>query len=334
MTGSLAIDLKNVAKTYSGGVQALRGVDMQVRRGEIFGLLGPNGAGKSTLVKILMTVISPTRAEGTVLGGPIGRKESLRAVGYLPEHHRFPDYLTGRQLLHYYASLSGVDRASRRARAEDLLDLVGMRDWGDTRVKGYSKGMRQRIGIAQALMNDPALVVLDEPTDGVDPVGRRDIREMLAVLKSRGKTVLLNSHLLSELEMVCDRVSILVQGRVSRQGTIDELTRDQRAISVEIADRTDASAVLVSCTPGADGRSEFTLGNGSWVRISGNTAKFAGDDPATVMPLVDALRAKGETIYAIRRWRPSLEDLFLQAVTDPGSGRVLKPGAAIGEGRP
>jgi ABC-2 type transport system ATP-binding protein len=304
---------------------------MKVHRGEIFGLLGPNGAGKSTLVKILMTVIRASRADGTVLGNPVGNKETLRKVGYLPEHHRFPDYLTGRQLLDFYASLAGVPRADRKARAEDLLDLVGMKDWGHTRVKGYSKGMRQRIGIAQSLMNDPDLVVLDEPTDGVDPVGRRDIREMLSVLKSRGKTVLLNSHLLSELEMVCDRVSILVQGQVSRQGTIDELTRDQRYVALEVPESPDAEESLVRCTAGSNGRREFTLDNGLWVRIAGNTLRIAGDDTNQLMPIVDALRRDHRTIQSIRPFRPSLEDLFMQAVTDPTSGKALKPGAARGE---
>ena len=210
-----AVDLSDVAKTYKGRIQALRGVSMKVAMGEIFGLLGPNGAGKSTLVKILMTVISPSRAHGTVLGQPVGHKGTLARVGYLPEHHRFPDYLSGGQVLEFYAGLCGVGRADRKKRRGELLELVGMTRWGDTRVKSYSKGMRQRIGIAQALMNDPDLVVLDEPTDGVDPVGRRDIRNILLEVKRRGKAVFLNSHLLSELEMVCDRVAILVQGVVA-----------------------------------------------------------------------------------------------------------------------
>src|SRR5436190_3963271 len=202
----LALDLTHVSKTYKGRVRALQGIAMQVRRGEVFGLLGPNGAGKSTLVKIMMTVIRPTQARGTMLGRPIGHKPTLGRVGYLPEHHRFPEYLTGAQVLDFYGALAKVPRKERRQRSAKLLDMVGMTAWGTKRVRGYSKGMRQRVGIAQALMNDPDLVVLDEPTDGVDPVGRRDIRAICSQLRDEGRTVFINSHLLSELEMVCDRV--------------------------------------------------------------------------------------------------------------------------------
>ena len=223
----LAIDVRGVTKVYKGkggGVHALRGVDMQIGKGEVFGLLGPNGAGKSTLIKVLMTVIRRSAGEGSVLGRPIGDKPTLGRIGYLPEHHAFPGYLTGQQLLEFYAALNKVPRSVRKQRVGELLELVGMSDWAGAKVKGYSKGMRQRVGIAQALMNEPEIVLLDEPTDGVDPVGRRDIRRMVEQLKEQGRTVFLNSHLLSELEMVCDRVAILVQGEVRTQGDITELT--------------------------------------------------------------------------------------------------------------
>src|SRR3954462_5033356 len=164
MTDELAINLKNVAKIYRGRVHALQGVEMHVRRGEIFGLLGPNGAGKSTLVKIMMTVIRPTRAVGTVLGRPVGDKATLEKVGYLPENHRFPRYLTGRQTLEFFGALAKVDRPTARKRAGELLSTVGMSDWGDKKVSSDSKGMMQRDGLAQPLMSDPDLVVLDEPT--------------------------------------------------------------------------------------------------------------------------------------------------------------------------
>src|SRR3954470_7311203 len=198
----LAIDLRDVAKVYKGKVHALQGIDMRVRRGEVFGLLGPNGAGKSTLVKIMMTVIRPTRADGTILGHPVGHKPTLRQVGYLPEQHRFPKYLTGRQTLEFFGALAKVDRPTARKRAGELLATVGMSDWADKKIATYSKGMMQRIGIGQALMSNPDLVVLDEPTDGVDPVGRRDIRDVLGRLREQGKTVFVNSHLLQELEMI------------------------------------------------------------------------------------------------------------------------------------
>src|SRR5271170_3411246 len=222
-----AIDLHGVNKRYrgrGGGVQALSDLTLQVNRGAVFGLLGPNGAGKSTLVKIMMTIVRPTSAAGTVLGKPVGDKTTLGRIGYLPEHHRFPRYLTGRQTLEFFAALSKVDRPTRKERTAELLEIVGMSAWADKKVSTYSKGMMQRIGLAQALIADPDLVVLDEPTDGVDPVGRRDIRGVLGRLREEGKTVFINSHLLSELEMLCDRVAILVRGKVAKQGTVDELT--------------------------------------------------------------------------------------------------------------
>src|SRR5688572_27201124 len=228
------IDLRNVAKVYKGRIHALQGIDMRVRKGEIFGLLGPNGAGKSTLVKIMMTVVRPTRAEGTLLGNPVGHKPTLARVGYLPENHRFPRYLTGRQVVEFFGALAKVDRPTRKRRAAELLETVGMTDAADRKVATYSKGMAQRIGLAQSLVNDPDLVLLDEPTDGVDPGGRRDIRDVLARLREQGKTVFVNSHLLSELEMICDRVAILVKGFVARQGGLDELTVAKQRYEIEI----------------------------------------------------------------------------------------------------
>ncbi|HWE95388.1 MAG TPA: ATP-binding cassette domain-containing protein [Tepidisphaeraceae bacterium] len=230
-----AIDLKHVAKIYRGNIHALQGIGMHVRRGEVFGLLGPNGAGKSTLVKIMMTVVRPTRAEGTILGNPVGDKSTLARVGYLPENHRFPRYLTGRQTLEFFGALAKVDRRTAKRRAGELLDTVGMAGWANHKVGTYSKGMMQRIGLAQALMGDPDLVLLDEPTDGVDPVGRKDIRDVMSRLRRQGKTVFLNSHVLTELESICDRVAILVRGQVARQGTIDELTVARQRYEIELA---------------------------------------------------------------------------------------------------
>src|SRR6266513_772050 len=183
----LVIDLRNVTKVYKGRIHALRGIDMRVRRGEVFGLLGPNGAGKSTLVKIMMTVVRPTRARGSILDRPIGHKPTLARVGYLPENHRFPRYLTGRRALEFFAALSGVPRAIRKQRTGELLEIVGMSAWADRKVSTYSKGMMQRIGLANAMAHDPDLIVLDEPTDGVDPVGRKEIRDVLISLRARGK---------------------------------------------------------------------------------------------------------------------------------------------------
>lgn len=357
MTDEWALDLTNVDKVYSGKVHALRGIEMRVRRGEVFGLLGPNGAGKSTLVKILMTVISPTKAEGTMLGHRVGHKATLARVGYLPEHHKFPEYLTGEQVVDFYAALAGVERAARRKRTPELLELVGMKDWAKTKIRGYSKGMRQRVGIAQALANDPDLVVLDEPTDGVDPVGRRDIREMLTRIKDEGKTVFLNSHLLSELEMVCDRVAILVQGKVASQGTIHDLTDKRQMYELEVVksmsgenvaavleggigmklltgesdqaegqtgDQRVVQALALARRVGARGQ----LATGEDVTIDHETIRVSSVDPMRVQPIIDTLRARGFVIKAVRPVRPSLEDLFMEAVKDPTTGKSLAPGAA------
>ena len=174
-----AVDLIDVRKTYAKSIEALRGVNIQVGRGEIFGLLGPNGAGKTTLVKIMMSVVRPTHAFGTILGRPLGHRGKLATTGYLPESPRFPPYLTGFQLLEYYAALARVPRARRKDNAKRLLDRLWLTEWGSARIDKYSKGMLQRLGIAQALMNDPELLVLDEPTDGLDPNQKHEVRQLI-----------------------------------------------------------------------------------------------------------------------------------------------------------
>jgi ABC-2 type transport system ATP-binding protein len=295
---------------------------MQVRRGEIFGLLGPNGAGKSTLVKIMMTVVLPTKAAGTMLGRPIGHKPTLARVGYLPENHRFPLYLTGRQALEFYAALANVDRQARKRRAVELLQTVGMSEWADKKVSSYSKGMMQRVGLAQALMNDPDLVVLDEPTDGVDPVGRREIRDVLLSLRKKGKTIFLNSHLLSELEIVCDRVAILAQGLVSMQGTLDELTAESRRYEIVIEGPPPDWA-------GADGRIRVEAAADRSTKIL-----LRSSEPTEAQPIIDRLRQQQRTIVSIKPVRETLEDLFMRAVTDPETGKTRPLGTARNAGAP
>ena len=311
-TADHAIALDEVVKTYRGKVHALRGISMHVDRGAVFGLLGPNGAGKSTLVKIMLTIIRPTRAVGRVLGQPVGHKPTLARIGFLPEHHRMPMFLTGRQAVDHFGALAGVDRATRRRRIPGLLEQVGMKDAADRKIGGYSKGMMQRIGLAQALINDPELVVLDEPTDGVDPVGRRDIRDLLSRLREEGRTVFINSHILSELEMICDRVAILIGGTVRRQGTIDELTRQSRRYELEI----------VGPPPLWCGEQEDLT-----VTSAGDLTRLVrtGDDAGRVQPLIDRLRESGVTIVSVTPRRESLEDLFVRTV---GDGPEAGTGAA------
>ncbi len=313
----LAIDVQDATKTYRGRVQALRGVSLAVREGEVFGLLGPNGAGKSTLVKILMTVVRPTSVRGTVLGEPVGTQRVLERVGYLPEHHRFPPYLTGRQVIDFFGALSRVPRAVRRPRTDALLALVGMREWADRRVTTYSKGMQQRIGIATALVNDPRLVILDEPTDGVDPVGRREIRDMLLAVRAEGRTVLVNSHLLSEVEMVADRVAIISKGQTVAQGSVEELTAASHRWEVDAVGGPAALALGACALEGRD------RADAPGVR----TYAVPGRDPAAVQPAIDALRAAGASVVRVERARETLEDLFVRSVVDE-QGRS-RPGAAL-----
>jgi len=294
-----AVDLIDVRKTYGKNITALGGVNIQVGRGEIFGLLGPNGAGKSTLVKIMMTVVRPSHALGTILGRPIGHRGKLARIGYLPENHRFPGYLTGYQLLDYYAALAKVPGPTRRQRAKELLDRVWLTQWADTRIDKYSKGMLQRLGIAQALMNDPDMVVLDEPTDGLDPMGRRDVRELLQELKRNGKTIFLNSHLLSELEMVCDRVSILVGGLVARQGTLSQLT--ERTLEYRIAVTGDAEPA----------RSKLAVLGAS---LNNGLVTLPGSDARKLNEAIDLLRGANVLIESVVPKRFSLEDILIEAV--------------------
>ena len=359
-TDALAIDLHHVAKTYRRKIHALRGIAMEVHRGEIFGLLGPNGAGKSTLVKIMMTAVRPTRAEGTVLGRPIGHKPTLAGVGYLPEHYCFGSYLTGRQTLDYFAALAKVDRRTRRRRSMEMLELVGLKNWANARVGTYSKGMQQRLGLAQAMTNDPELIVLDEPTDGLDPVGRREIRAVLQALRDQGKTVFLNSHLLGEVEHLCDRVAILVAGKVVRQGTLDELTSHSYAYEIELqvdaasggpSDglsaavraampcKLEAAPVPPSPPSTSVGGIVFeavriekgTLPSGEAVEFDGRIVRISTAKADVVQPVIDAMRGASLTIRAVRPVRQSLEDFFIATVSNTSSGQIA---SSVGQGGP
>lgn len=358
------VSIRDIHKKYGGlgrRVHALRGVTMDVPRGSIFGLLGPNGAGKSTLVKILITAVKRSGGSGTVLGQPIGKKEALAKVGYLPEHHNLPKHLTGRQVIEFFGAMARMPKADRRRRADELLDLVHMRDWHNKKVGGYSKGMRQRIGIAQALVADPDLVILDEPTDGVDPSGRRDIRLMLQQMRDEGRTVFINSHLLGELEQVCDAVAIMHKGQVVSMGSIEQLTDGMLRYEIEIdaggksegeGELEAAAGTFLRALPEAlvKGKSERPpptaglapptdeglakrvglrgeLATGESVEVHGNRLWIGTTDATTIQPVLDAIRAKGGVIKEVRTHRPSLEDLFMQAVEhddSPGAARRTK----------
>jgi ABC-2 type transport system ATP-binding protein len=271
------LEADHLHKSY-GSTQALKGVSVEVRDGELVGLLGPNGAGKSTLVKIACGLVRPTAGAATIGGRPAGSPEAHRALGYLAELFRFPDWLTADELLGMHQRLAGSDGGARERGS--LLEAVGLADAATRRVGAMSKGMQQRLGIAQAMVGSPRVLLLDEPTSALDPAGRRTVRRLLEDLRDRGVAVLLNSHLLSEVELVCDRVAIIARGEVVAAGTPEQLSRPS-GIEVETANGTRVFE-----------------------------AASREDAPRIVRELV----AGGEEIYGVRVLRSSLEDAYLEAV--------------------
>jgi ABC-2 type transport system ATP-binding protein len=216
------VSTRELEKHY-GPLRALGGVSLDVEPATVFGLLGQNGAGKTTLIKILLGMLAPTSGSAHLLGLPVGSVAARRDVGYLPEDHRLPEYHTGPSLLDVYGGLQGLPRQERRRRAAELLERLGLTGREKLRIRGYSKGMKQRLGLAQALLHRPSVLFLDEPTDGVDPVGRKQIRDLLLAERARGVTIFINSHLLGEVEQLCDRVAILRKGQLAVVGTVAEV---------------------------------------------------------------------------------------------------------------
>ena len=301
-----AISVSEVTKRYASRfgrsvVTALDGVSLSVEPGEIFGLLGPNGAGKTTAVKILLGLTHATSGEASIFGIPVGRPESRQRVGYLPEGHRFPGYLTARATLSVFGRMSGMSAAARRERIPVLLERVRLSEWADVRVKKFSKGMVQRLGLAAALVADPDVLLLDEPTDGVDPVGRREIRDLLQEEARRGRAILLNSHLLSEIEQTCGRVAILRKGRVVREGRIEDLTRQEARYRM-VARPADERLLEAFRATGA-----------AVERVNGHLI-LSVRDVAHVNDLVDRLRAQGGSLEELSPDRSTLEDVFVGLV--------------------
>ena len=306
------IETDTLVKNY-GRIAALRGVSLRVERGAIFGLLGQNGAGKTTLIKILLGITASSAGRARLLDQPAGSTAVRRRVGYLPEDHRFPDYHTGASLLDFYGALLDVPRDVRRQRIPAMLELVGLKGRMHSKVRTYSKGMKQRLGIAQALFHDPEIIFLDEPTDGVDPVGRREIRELMERLKGQGKTIFLNSHLLSEVELVCDRVAILQRGRLVREGTVEELTSQKGLFVIGLA-------------PGQAFPAEEVGRLGYRSAASGELWEVSLADGQSIDPVVDLLRGRGLSLRHLVEKRQTLEDLFLATVEDAEPG-VDRPAA-------
>jgi ABC-2 type transport system ATP-binding protein len=279
----------------------MHGLDLEVQPGEVFGFLGPNGAGKTTTVKILLGLVAPTSGEARLFGLPAGDAEARRRVGYLPENFRFHDWMTGAQLLDFHARLAGVSRDERRERIPRVLDMVGLGGRGNDRVGGYSKGMTQRVGLAQAIIHEPDLVLLDEPTSALDPVGRREVRDLIRSLRSRGMTVFLNSHLLSEVEMVCDRVAIVDGGRVIRSGGLAELLGGLPELRVTV-DRVDEPLLNLMAT------------HGRILDVVDFTVVLGVEELQVAARLSEALVRAGYCLYAMVPSHQSLEDLFVSLV--------------------
>lgn len=323
----LAIDIQDLRKTYRDGwfggkrVEALRGVSLQIPRGQIFGLLGPNGAGKTTLIKALLGIIRSSGGSAKLMGYRGGDRRGRRQVGYLPEGHRIPSHHNGNTALEFFGRLSGMSYRDIRSRREELLDTVGLAGWGKTPIRKYSKGMQQRLGLAQAMLHDPELLILDEPTDGVDPVGRSDMRDLLFQLRDAGKTVFINSHLLQEIELVCEKVGILHQGQLRREATVDDLTTasgeevrfvlsgDEAAIG-DFAKRLPA-ARLQKTQPG------------QWELHTHCQNQTELDDQ------LDALRARGISVRSMTPLQLTLEEAFLGVVRAPDAGTKTHQNVAM-----
>ena len=298
------IDLTKVyrPRMKKGGIVAVDCLSLAIGQGQIFGLLGPNGAGKTTLFKALLGVAGITSGEALLFGLPPSNPRSREKVGYLPENHRFPYHLTGLGLLETTGRMFGMSQADLDARTQHLLVLVGMDKWASVKIGKYSKGMLQRIGLAQALISDPELLLLDEPTDGVDPVGKVEIREVLLKIRDEGKTIVLNSHLLSEVESAADRVAIMQKGRLVKVSTVSELT--SRKSQYEVV--ADFGSRLIQI-PEEIGRK---------LSISSSKLILELTDEEKLNDLIDMLRMKKISIRSVQPLKVSLEQSFIEMVTE------------------
>lgn len=304
-----AIETFNLTKIYASLLRrrrlvAVDSLNLRVPTGCVFGFLGPNGAGKTTTIMMLLGSVYPTAGTFRVLGQPISDVSVRRRIGFLPEKFQFHDLLTAEELLWFHGRLAGMDKQALRRHVPEVLEQVGLLERGRSRVREFSKGMQQRLGIAQAILHDPDLIILDEPTSALDPLGRRDVRDLILRLKSRGKTIFLNSHLLSEVEMVCDEVAILRNGRMQRQGGLDMLLQVHPVVDVEL--RTRSEGVLEAV------RAMATLLSENGTRFTAEV-QSEEDIPALARCIV---QAGGEVMRFVPR-RESLEDLFVRVVEEP-----------------
>ena len=303
-SSDLAIRTRGLRKVFNGKM-AVRNLTLDVPRGEVFGFLGPNGAGKSTSVKMLLGLVFPTSGEAEILGHPVGDVKTRSKVGFLPEHFRFYDWLTPEELLKLHGRLYGMSHARLRERVPVLLDLVGLTPHRDKRLHDFSKGMLQRIGLAQALLNEPDLIFLDEPTSGLDPVGRRLVRDIIRAQRDLGATVLLNSHLLGEVEITCNRVAFIKDGEVVETRQLNDDNEEQTTVSIRAAKVTAETA---------SGLSRWSQS----VRVEGEHLTLSVCSGAVVPEIVHYLVTSGAEVYEVTPQRRSLEERFIEIVGADG----------------
>lgn len=313
-----AIYVENLSKIYTEGLifrkkhQALQDVSLQVRNGEVFGLLGPNGAGKTTLIKILLGILHPNRGNAAVLELEAGSKAARRKIGYLPENLIFPRHHTGRSALYFYGRLSELSDSFIASKERELFEMVDLTGRQNEPVRKYSKGMRQRLGLAQAMLHDPDLLILDEPTDGLDPMGRSQIRDLLSRLKSRGKTVFLNSHILQEVELICDRVAIMALGQLRGIGTIQDLIQ-QNPMAQRGTVHVDVQGSLDTIREAVGSLTVQAIQTQSEAEQL-HRIDVAAPLQSDVDQLIDRIRSRQISIVRIERYRPSLEQVFMSIV--------------------
>ena len=300
------LETKDLVKIYKkslgrGEVTALKNLNLSVPKGTIFGLLGPNGAGKTTLIKIILGIAKATSGSVSVLNSTPSDYKVRKRIGYLPENHKFPEYLVGEEFMKFTGELYGLSGKELEMRIDSSLEIVKMNKWRKTKLRRYSKGMLQRIGLAQALMHEPELIFLDEPTDGVDPIGRKEIREVLKLLKENGRTIFLNSHLLSEVELISDRIAILNEGSLVFEGKVDELTSDKNSYEIivgsPIDDLLDNELKMYRICASGENLYVVSLNDGQ-----------------DINSVIDAIRSKGISIKSFAPVRISLEDKFINLI--------------------
>lgn len=307
------LETKHLSKTYNGK-GGINDVTLEIGEGIVYGFLGPNGAGKSTFVRTMLGLIYPTNGEGKILGEPIGTPKSREQVGYLPELFRYPSWLTGKKLLESHAELSKLPIRGRKKRIEEVVDLVGLTGRENEKIKGYSKGMSQRIGLACALLNDPKLIFLDEPTSALDPIGRKDVRDLMVYLKDLGKTIFLNSHLLNEVESVCDHVSIVHNGQHVVQGEWRQLIMIEAQVEVVVPSSADEKMLLLNKMAKNVTKKKEEGSLSRW------TIQLEQSDD--IPKVVNLLSTSNIPVFEVTPVTPHLEDVFMHWINEKEAAYV------------